>query len=116
MRLAFIPGQQVGSSNQEAAGQTMTQASAGPGGARPREYWKYNIRLTTFTMIVWFAVSFGAILFAPQLNGIVIFGFPLGYYLGAQGSLTVFVVLVFNYAFRMNRADIDFGVGDANEQ
>lgn len=82
----------------------MAQAS------RPQEYWKYNIRLTTFTLVVWFVVTYVAIFFAPQLNNIVIFGFPMGYYMGAQGSLIVFVWLIFNYAFKMNKADIEYGV------
>jgi putative solute:sodium symporter small subunit len=78
--------------------------------ARPQEYWKYNVRLTIFTLAVWFVVTYVAIFFAPQLNNIVIFGFPMGYYMGAQGSLIVFVWLIFNYAFKMNKADIDYGV------
>jgi putative solute:sodium symporter small subunit len=78
--------------------------------ARPQEYWKYNVRLTTFTLIVWFVVTYVAIFFAPQLNNIVILGFPMGYYMGAQGSLIVFVWLIFNYAFKMNKADIEYGV------
>ena len=82
----------------------MAQAS------RPQEYWKYNVRLTIFTLVVWFVVTYVAIFFAPQLNNIVILGFPMGYYMGAQGSLIVFVWLIFNYAFKMNKADIDYGV------
>ena len=78
--------------------------------SRPQEYWKYNVRLTIFTLAVWFVVTYVAIFFAPQLNNIVIFGFPMGYYMGAQGSLIVFVWLIFNYAFKMNKADIDYGV------
>ena len=78
--------------------------------SRPQEYWAYNVKLTTFTMIVWFVVTYVAIFFAPQLDKIVILGFPMGYYMGAQGSLIVFVWLIFNYAFKMNKADIDYGV------
>ena len=78
--------------------------------SRPQEYWKYNVRLTMITLFVWFVVTYVAIFFAPELNNIVIFGFPMGYYMGAQGSLIVFVYLIFNYAFKMNKADIDYGV------
>ena len=78
--------------------------------SRPQEYWKYNVRLTMITLFVWFVVTYVAIFFAPELNNIVIFGFPMGYYMGAQGSLIVFVWLIFNYAFKMNKADIDYGV------
>jgi putative solute:sodium symporter small subunit len=78
-------------------------------------YWKYNVRLTTFTMVVWFLVTYVAIFFAPQLNRIVIFGFPLGYYMGAQGALIVFVWLIFNYARKMNRADVEYGVQEETD-
>jgi len=78
--------------------------------SRPQEYWKYNVRLTMITLFIWFVVTYVAIFFSPELNNIVIFGFPMGYYMGAQGSLIVFVYLIFNYAFKMNKADIDYGV------
>jgi len=78
-------------------------------------YWKYNIRLTTITMVIWFVVTYVAIFFSPQLNKIVIFGFPMGYYMGAQGSLIVFVILIFNYAIKMNKADVVYGVDEETE-
>jgi putative solute:sodium symporter small subunit len=78
--------------------------------ARPQEYWKYNIRLTTMTLLIWFVVTYVAIFFAPELNNIVIFGFPMGYYMGAQGALIIYVWLIFNYALKMNKADSEFGV------
>jgi putative solute:sodium symporter small subunit len=68
-------------------------------------YWSENKRLTTITLVIWAAVSFGAAFFVEALNAIVIFGFPLGYYMGAQGSLIVFVLLVFNYSRTMNIID-----------
>lgn len=68
-------------------------------------YWAENKRLTAITLIVWALVSYGAVFFVESLNTIVIFGFPLGYYMAAQGSLIVFVILVFTYAGRMNAVD-----------
>jgi putative solute:sodium symporter small subunit len=79
------------------------------------DYWNYNKKLTAFTMIIWFVVTYVAIFFAPQLDQIVIFGFPMGYYMGAQGSLIIFVILIFNYAFKMNKADKDYGVEEEEE-
>jgi len=73
-------------------------------------YWKKNVRLTTFTLIIWFIVTYVCAFFVKELNTIVIFGFPFGYYMGAQGSLIVFVWLIFNYAFKMNKYDKEFGV------
>jgi len=68
-------------------------------------YWSENKRLTTVTLVIWALVSFGAAFFVESLNAVVIFGFPLGYYMGAQGSLVVFVVLIFNYSSMMNKID-----------
>ena len=68
-------------------------------------YWSENKRLTTVTLVIWALVSFGATFFVEALNGIVLFGFPLGYYMGAQGSLIVFVLLIFNYSAMMNKLD-----------
>lgn len=68
-------------------------------------YWAENRRLTAITLLIWAAVSFGAAFFVEPLNTVVIFGFPLGYYMGAQGSLIVFVLLIANYARAMNAVD-----------
>ncbi len=82
---------------------SMQQPKAGK--AALAAYWAENKRLTTITLIIWAAVSFGATFFVETLNAIVIFGFPLGYYIGAQGSLIVFVLLIFNYSALMNKID-----------
>jgi len=76
-----------------------------PGKATLAAYWAENKRLTTITLLIWAAVSFGATFIVETLNDIVVFGFPLGYYMGAQGSLIVFVLLIFNYSAVMNRID-----------
>jgi putative solute:sodium symporter small subunit len=75
-------------------------------------YWAENKRLTTITLVIWALVSFGAAFFVESLNAVVIFGFPLGYYLSAQGSLIVFVLLVFNYARAMNAVDRKYGLNE----
>jgi putative solute:sodium symporter small subunit len=78
--------------------------------AKLEAYWKENQKLTTITLIIWFLVSYGAAIFVSALNNISILGFPLGYYMGAQGSLIVFVILIANYARQMNRIDKKYGV------
>jgi putative solute:sodium symporter small subunit len=78
--------------------------------AKLEAYWRENQKLTAITLIIWFLVSFGAILIVTALNNITIFGFPLGYYMGAQGSLIVFVLLIANYARKMNQIDKKYGV------
>lgn len=76
-------------------------------------YWKANISLLVKLMVVWFIVSFGAgILFVDQLNAISFFGFPLGFWFAQQGSIYVFVALIFIYVIRMNKIERDFGVND----
>jgi len=74
-------------------------------------YWKYNIRLTTIRLVIWFVVTslFGG-LWAETLNNIVILGFPLGYYMAAQGSLAIFVIEIAVYAKLMNALDLKYGI------
>ena len=93
----------------------MAKELAGLDKQKLKDYWSYNVRLTTITMIIWFVVTYVAIFFTPELNNIVIFGFPFGYYMGAQGSLIVFVILIFNYSNKMNKADKDYGVEEEEE-
>lgn len=75
-------------------------------------YWKANVRLIATLLAIWFAVAYIPPLIINQLNSIVIAGFPLGYYMASQGSLIVFVVLIFFYAWRMNRLDDQYGMKD----
>jgi putative solute:sodium symporter small subunit len=75
-------------------------------------YWKANVRLIATLLAIWFAVAYIPPLIINQLNSIVIAGFPLGYYMASQGSLVVFVVLIFYYAWRMNRLDDQYGMKD----
>lgn len=75
------------------------------------QYWRYNIRLTVILLVIWFVVAYilGGLL-AGQLNKIVILGFPLGYYIAAQGALAVFVIEIAVYAKLMNAKDREFGI------
>ena len=93
----------------------MAKELAGLDKQKLKDYWAYNVRLTTIILVIWFVVTYVCSFFAPELNSIVIFGFPMGYYMGAQGSLIVFVVLIFVYAFKMNKADKDYGVEEEEE-
>ena len=74
-------------------------------------YWKYNIRLTTILLVIWFVVTYllGGV-WAGALNEVVILGFPLGYYMAAQGSLAVFVIEIALYAKLMNAKDLEYGI------
>jgi putative solute:sodium symporter small subunit len=75
------------------------------------DYWKANLRLLTGVLIVWALVSyvFGILLVEP-LNQIHIGGYKLGFWFAQQGSIYVFVLQIFFYAWRMNKLDRDFDV------
>lgn len=74
-------------------------------------YWKATIALLTKILIIWAAVSFGAgILFVEVLNNIHLGGYPLGFWFAHQGSIYVFIALIFYYAKKMNDLDVRFDV------
>jgi len=74
-------------------------------------YWSANIRLIVISLIIWALVSFGfGILLRPMLAGVAVGGTDLGFWFAQQGSIIVFLLLIFFYAWRMNKIDKDFGV------
>jgi len=76
-------------------------------------YWKANIRLVLQLMAVWFVASYGAgILLVDWLDQFQFFGFKLGFWFAQQGSIYVFVLLIFVYVVRMNQIDKEFGVDE----
>lgn len=79
----------------------------------PKEYWKRNLRLLTILLIIWFIVSYGfGILFVDQLNAIRIGGFKLGFWFAQQGSIYIFIGLIFYYVYAMNKLDKEFDVDE----
>ena len=82
------------------------------------EYWRRNLQYVGILLSIWFAVSYGAgILFVDSLNEITVpgTGFPLCFWFAQQGSIYVFVVLIFVYVFLMNRLDRAFKVDEIEE-
>ena len=77
-----------------------------------RTHWAKTKALMVKVLIVWFFFAFGIHVFAGYLNQFVFLGFPLGWYMAAQGSLIVFVVLVFWFARRQNQIDVRFGMAE----
>jgi len=74
-------------------------------------YWKANLRLVTTLLIIWFVVSYGfGILFSGPLNAFSLGGYKLGFWFAQQGSMYIFLVLIFVYASRMNQLDRKFDV------
>lgn len=87
-------------------------ASNGMAPEKAEAHWARTRALMWTVLAIWFFFSFVIHLFARPLNEIVILGFPLGFYLAAQGSLIAFVILIFWYANRQNGIDEEFGVGE----
>ena len=76
-----------------------------------KAYWSATLGLLTKILTVWFLVSFGAgILFAPMLNNIMLGGYPLGFWFAQQGSIYVFIGLIFWYKSSMDKIDRQFDV------
>jgi putative solute:sodium symporter small subunit len=83
---------------------------------RAQEYWKANIRIVTSLLVVWFVVSFGCgILFVDALDTIRIGGFKLGFWMAQQGSIFVFVILIYVYIRLMDRLDDRYN-GESNAE
>ena len=75
------------------------------------DYWRANLKLVLGCMIVWFIVSFGfGIILVEPLNSIRLGGYKLGFWFAQQGSIYVFVALIFFYAKRMGKLDREHGV------
>ena len=75
-------------------------------------YWAANLRLTALLLAIWFAVSYGAgILFRETLDQFSIGGAPLGFWFAQQGSIYVFVALIFIYCAAMKRLERKYGIG-----
>ena len=74
-------------------------------------YWRYNVKLTTILLVIWFVVTYLISgLWASWLNQYTMLGFPMGYYMAAQGSLAIFVIEIAVYAYLMNRKDDEYGI------
>ena len=70
------------------------------------EYWKSNLRIVSSLLLVWFIASFGfGIIFSDMLDQIKIGGFKLGFWFAQQGSIYIFVLIIFIYVLLMKRLD-----------
>jgi len=75
------------------------------------EYWRKNLTFMTVLLVIWAVVSYGfGIIFVKPLNAFHIGGFPLGFWFAQQGSIYVFVALIFIYYVYMNRLDRKYDV------
>jgi len=78
-------------------------------------HWGKTRKLTFVVLGLWFIFAFVVHWFAESLNAYSFLGFPLGYYMAVQGSLAIFVVLIFFLNWRQDKIDHEFGVGDKGD-
>lgn len=78
-----------------------------------KAYWKRNLRYLVLLLAIWFLVSYGAGIFLVEpLNNLKLGGFKLGFWFAQQGSIYIFVILIFVYVWLMNRLDREFDVDE----
>ncbi|MAM50334.1 MAG: hypothetical protein CMC12_04785 [Flavobacteriaceae bacterium] len=76
---------------------------------KSKDYWRKNLKYLIILLSIWFTVSFGfGVILVDQLNTFQFFGFKLGFWFAQQGSIYVFVILIFVYIYLMNRLDKNF--------
>jgi putative solute:sodium symporter small subunit len=78
------------------------------------EYWRRNLVVTAVLLLIWFIATFVEARYARELNAITFFGFPLGFYMSAQGSLVIYVVIIGVYARFMQKLDKEYGVDEGD--
>ena len=81
---------------------------------RHRSYWRRNQIVTAVLLLIWFAVTFGVSYFARALS-FNFFGWPFSFWMGAQGALLVYGLIIGFYAWYMNRLDLAYGLSDGEE-
>ena len=78
---------------------------------RHHEYWRKNLRITAILLAIWFIVTYVVAYFARDLN-FTFFGWPFSFWMASQGSLIVYVVIIWFYANYMNKLDQQHGVAE----
>ena len=82
---------------------------------RHEEYWRRNLKITVILLAIWFLVTFVVGYFARDINEIRVLGFPLAFYMGAQGALIIYILIIWVYAKYMNRLDMEYGVHEGED-
>jgi len=80
------------------------------------EYWRKNLVYTGILLFVWFLVTFVEAWYARELNSITFLGFPLGFYMSAQGSLAIYVAIIGIYAILMRKLDVEYNVDEGDSE
>ena len=79
-----------------------------------KEYWQKNLVVTAILLAIWFVVTFVEIWYARELNSLTFLGFPLGFYMSAQGSLATYVAIIGYYAWYMGKLDKEYNVNEGD--
>lgn len=82
--------------------------------AKHKEYWDRNLRITAVLLFIWFVVTYVMGFFAIPLAEINFFGWPLSFYMAAQGSLIIYVLILYYYANKMRKLDVEYGVDEGD--
>jgi putative solute:sodium symporter small subunit len=82
--------------------------------AKHKEYWSRNLKITGVLLFIWFVVTFVMGYFAIPLAEISFFGWPLSFYMSAQGSLIIYVLILYYYAKKMRQLDVEYGVDEGD--
>ena len=80
------------------------------------DYWHKNLRLTAILLVIWFIATFVVAWYAVPLAEIKIFGWPLSFYMAAQGSLIIYVLVIGFYALKMRGYDTEHGVHEGEDE
>jgi putative solute:sodium symporter small subunit len=80
-----------------------------------QQYWRKNMVVTTVLLIIWFIVTFVIGFYAREVNEITFIGFPLAFYMGAQGSLIIYILIIWYYSHYMNKLDLEYDVHEGEE-
>jgi putative solute:sodium symporter small subunit len=81
---------------------------------RHREYWRKNVRMTIILLAIWAIITYVVGFYARELS-FNFFGWPFSFWVGAQGALILYVVIIGFYAWYMNRLDNEYGVAEGEE-
>lgn len=74
------------------------------------DYWRKNLIITAILVVIWFFVTFVIGYYAIDLKDVTFLGFPIAFYMGAQGSLIIYILIIWFYASYMNKLDLEYGV------
>ena len=79
-----------------------------------REYWRKNLRITAILLAIWFVVTFVVSYYARELS-FNFFGWPFSFWMGAQGALVIYILIIGYYAWSMGKLDIEYGVEESED-